>query len=72
MEDKKIAVSMAVMAYLGANKATSIENPTQMQIFLPENLQFSLSEGPIYIGNLKWKFGALDLMWLANGDCCTI
>lgn len=59
-----------VIAYLSANKATSIENPAQMQIFFPENVQFSLSEGLIY--NLKWKCGALDLMWLAYGDCCTI
>lgn len=72
MEDKKIAISMAVIAYLSANKATSIENLAQMQIFFPENMQFSLSEGPIYISNLKWKFGALDLMRLANGDFCPI
>lgn len=72
MEDKKIAVLLAVIAYLSANKATNIENPAQMQTFIPENVQFSLTEGPIHVGSLKWKFGALDLMWLANGDCWTI
>lgn len=72
MEDKKIAVLLAVIAYLSANKATNIENPAQMQTFIPETVQFSLTEDPIHVGNLKWKFGALDLMWLANGDCWTI
>lgn len=37
---KKVAVSVAVTACLSANKATSIENPAQMQIFFPENVQF--------------------------------
>lgn len=34
---------MAVTAYLDANKATSVRNPAQMQIFSPENAQFSLN-----------------------------
>lgn len=72
MEDKKIAVLLAVIAYLSAHKVTNIENPAQMQTFIPENVQFSLTKGPIHVGNLKWKFGALGLMWLANGDCWTI
>lgn len=36
--DKKVAVSVAVSACLSADKATSIENPAQMQIFFPENV----------------------------------
>lgn len=65
---------MAVIAYLSANRTTSIENPAQMQIIFLSlaNVQFSLSEGSVYIGNLKWRFWALDLMQLANRDCCTI
>lgn len=37
---KKVAVSVAVTACLSANKATSVENPAQMQIFFSENVQF--------------------------------
>lgn len=32
---KKVAVSVAISACLSADKATSIENPAQMQIFFP-------------------------------------
>jgi len=60
-EDKKMAIPVTVVVYLSADKATGIENAAQMQIFFPENVQFSLSDSPIYMGNLKWKFGALAL-----------
>lgn len=37
---KEVAVSVAITACLSTNKATSVENHAQMQIFFPENVQF--------------------------------
>lgn len=71
MEDKNIAVSMAVTAYFSANKATSIGNPAEMQICSSENAQFSLNEFEMEKFEME-KFGALDLRQLANRDCCAI
>lgn len=43
---KKMAVSVAVTACSSANKTTSFENPPQMQIFFPENVQFIWVKAP--------------------------
>lgn len=58
MEGRNTATPRAAIAYLSANK-TSTENPAQLQIFCPGNMQFCLTLGPMYTNNVKGKFGAL-------------
>lgn len=67
---KKVAVSVAVSVCSSANKATSIENPPQMQIFFPENVQFLWVRAPstLAIKNENLEF----LIQLSGRDWCTI